>query len=130
MLSVVETPVSSAASCLRLMVGAVGAVWSSRKALVAVDDLLPAASVETTDRPTLPSGRPPVGSVPLVGVAVLVSMDQLPVPSVVAVYVTAAAPLGVTTTVTVLLASAVPTSTGWTLDVMLSVAEAPVSSAA
>src|SRR5471032_1698390 len=112
MLSVVEAPVSSAASCLRLMVGAVGAVWSSRKALVAVDDLLPAASAETTDRPTLPSGKPPVGRAPLVGVAVLVSTDQLPLESVAAVYVTAALPFGVTTTVTVLLASAVPTSTG------------------
>src|ERR1022692_4581303 len=98
MLSVEEAPVSSAASCLRLMVGAVGAVWSSRKALVPVDDLLPAVSVETTDSPTLPSGKPPVGSAPLVGVAVLVSMDQLPLESVVAVYVTAAAPVGVTTT--------------------------------
>src|SRR5471032_2346689 len=112
MLSVEEAPVSSAASCFRLMVGVPGALWLSVNALVPVDELLPAASVETTDRPTLPSGSPPAGSAPLVGVAVLVSMDQLPLESVAAVYVTAAAPLGVTMTVTVLLASAVPTSTG------------------
>ena len=84
-LSVAEAPVSSAASCFRLIVGPVGAVWSSTNELVPVVETLPAASVDTTERPTVPSTSPLAGSVPEVGVAVAVSMDQLPLASVVAV---------------------------------------------
>ena len=84
-LSVADAPVSSAASCLRPMVGWVGAVWSSTNELVPVDETLPAATVETTDRPTVPSTRPVAGRVPDVGVAVAVLTDQLPLASVVAV---------------------------------------------
>src|SRR5207248_2491233 len=82
-LSVAEVPVSLAASCVRAIV-AVGAVWSSVNAPVAVV-VLPAASVETTSGATLPSARPAAGIVTDVGVAALVSSDQLPVASVVAV---------------------------------------------
>src|SRR6185312_3551593 len=107
-LSVADVPVSLAASCLRPML-AVGAVWSSTNALEAVA-LLPAASVVTTLRLTVPSTRPAAGIVPDVGVAVAVFSDQAPVASVVAVYVIAPPEAGVIVIVTVLLASPVPTS--------------------
>jgi hypothetical protein len=63
---------------------AVGAVWSSVNEPVAVV-LLPAPSVVTTLSATAPSGRPAAGIVPDVGATALVSMDQLPEASVVAV---------------------------------------------
>ena len=81
--SLIDTPVSSAASCLRSM-DAAGAVWSSVNEPVAVV-LLPAVSVVTTFSETAPSTRPVADMAPEVGVAVLVSMDHLPVESVAAV---------------------------------------------
>src|SRR4051812_29589897 len=129
-LSVDDVPVSLAASCLRPMTGAVGAVWSSTNALVPVAETLPAASVATTCRPTLPSTNPPAGSAPEVGVAVAVLTDQLPAASAVVVYVTALPEAGVTVIVTALFASAVPTRIGLALDVTLSDDDVPVSLAA
>ena len=78
-----EAPVSSAASCTRSIVAA-GVAWLIVKPPEAVASL-PAASVVDTCRPTAPSGRPPAGSVPDVGVAVARSTLQAPVTSVVAV---------------------------------------------
>src|SRR5438105_2651060 len=118
-LSLAEVPVSLAASCFKPML-ATGPVWSSVNEPVAVT-LLPAASVETTLSATAPSGRPAAGIVPEVGVAVLVSTDQLPAASVDAVYVSAPPDDGVTVIVTELLASPVPVRTGFALAVRLSV---------
>jgi len=128
-LSVVDVPVSLAASCFRPM-AATGAVWSSVNAPVPAVETLPAASVAITLSVTAPSTRPLAGRVPEVGVAVAMFSDQLPLASVVAVYVMAPPDDGVTVTVTVLLASAVPARIGFWFLVRLSVAEVPVSSAA
>src|SRR5207237_1070598 len=92
--AVVLLPAASVETTLRPIVAA-GAVWSSVNARVAVV-LLPAASVDTTLSATLPSGRPAAGIVPAVGATALVSTDQLPAASVVAVYVSAPPEDGVT----------------------------------
>src|SRR4051812_40965283 len=82
--SVDDVPVSLAGSGCSPVVGVAGPVpWASTTEPVPAVDALPAASVETTDRPTVPSTRPPAGSVPVAGVAVAVSMDQLPLASAV-----------------------------------------------
>ena len=60
-------------------------VWSSTNELEPTDEMLPAASVATTDSPTVPSGRPAAGIVPELGVAEAVLIVQLPLASAVVV---------------------------------------------
>src|SRR4051812_1496392 len=96
--SVADEPVSFNASC-RKSIEATGAVWSMPNEPVAVA-VLPATSVVTTCRPTLPSGRPAAGIVPDVGATAPVSSDQWPLASVAAVYASAPPEDGVTVIVT------------------------------
>src|SRR3569623_951657 len=95
-----------------------GAVWSSSNELLAVV-LLPAASVETTLSATAPSGRPAAGIVPEAGATALVSMDQLPEASVVAVLGCAPPVDGVSVSVSLLCAAPVPVRIGLALAVCL-----------
>ncbi len=126
-LSVADRPVSLVASCFRPTL-AVTVRSSVNEPVPAVDEMLPAASVDTTLSCIKPSVRPVAGMVvPLIGVAVAVLTDQLPLLSVVAVNCTAMPFLSVTVTVTVLPASAVPTRTGFATLVRLSLVEVPLS---